>query len=742
MFRKISSAGFLVNLLLAFVSFSLTSFAAESTKDQEIIARITANIFAKDHYRQHLLNDEISEQLFYEYFKILDPTHLYFTQEDIRTFEKYKTELDNMLLDGDVTFAFEVYAYFLKRAEDCRNLADEIIKSKLDFTTDETYTVDRSKEKWPADLEQQRELWRLKIKNDILYFRLMERAEKEKAAEDKAKGKENPDAAKENAEKWDRGTPEERVHKRLTNSIKYLKDNDSSDILELYLTAFANIYDPHSVYMSPRTVEDFNIQMKLSLVGIGATLTSEDGYTKIINIIPGGPADIDGRLKPEDRIISVAQGDAEPVDVIDMPLSKVVNMIRGKKDTVVKLTILKGEKGIHAIPEVITLTRDTVKLTEQEAKGEVKTIKMPDGTEKKIGILTLPSFYVDFESASKGNEDYKSSTNDVRRILGDFKKEKVEGVVLDMRSNGGGSLFEAITLSGLFIRKGPVVQVKNPSGAVDVKYDPDRGIVYDGPLVVLVNRLSASAAEIFAGAIQDYGRGILIGDSHTHGKGTVQTIYDLDNFLRHYGLKGSAGAIRITTSKFYRINGESTQNKGIKPDIIFPSYTDCMDIGEQYLDHSLPWDTIDPVKFDSYADLHKYIPLLNTKSLERRTTETGFKILNTNIERFRKIKEQKKVTLNEEKRWEQYKEEKKISEQQWALMRLENPLKDDENEIKPDKSKTDEKKFKGKGKDDKKFQNDLFLDESAKILCDYIGLLKEPQADAAAAVQPAPTPAN
>jgi len=731
MFKKIISKGNYLNITLVVLSLALTSFAVESDKDQEIITRVAANIFAKDHYRQHLLDDEMSEQLFYEYFKTLDPAHLYFTQEDIKVFEKYRLELDNMLLDGDVTFAYEVYNYLLKRVEDCCKDAEVSLKNKLDFNSDEYYTIDRSKEKWPKDLREQQELWRLKIKNDILVFRLMEKAEKEAAEEEKQKNSRDDSrkGAKEPVAKWNKGTPDERVIKRLSNNTRYLKENDSMDVLELYLTALANVYDPHSAYMSPKTVEDFNIQMKLSLVGIGATLTLEDGYTKIINIVPGGPADLDGRLKPEDRIIAVTQEDAETVDVIDMPLGKVVNMIRGRKGTVVRLTILKGDKGVGAIPEVISIKRDTVKLTEQEAKGEIRRIKMDDGTEKKVGVLTLPSFYFDFEGAASGLENFKSSTNDVRKILGDFNKEKVDGLLLDMRSNGGGSLFEAISLTGLFIRQGPVVQVRTPGGAVEVKNDPDRNICYDGPMVVLVNRLSASAAEIFAGAIQDYGRGIIIGDTHTHGKGTVQTICDLDNFLRHYGMKNPSGSIRITTAKFYRINGESTQNNGVRPDIIFPSFTDCMEIGEEYLDHALPWDTINPVKFESFADLKKRIPALSEKSSNRRLSETGFKILSTNIERFSKMKEMKAISLNEEKRWELYKEEKKISEQQFALMRLETSNPED---ISKD-DKDAEKDAMAKALKKKK-QPDLYLDEAAKILCDYIGIIPakdKPEAAAA-----------
>ena len=703
-------------LFLKITAFSAAVFvmaasghALEPDKDQGTVARITANIFSREHYRQHFLDKEISGQLFDEYFKTLDPAKLYLTREDINVFGKYRTELGRMLLDGDTTFAFEAYGYLLGKAEECRNMAEEIIKGKMDFSTDETYTIDRTKAPWPADSKEQKELWRLKIKNDIVSFRLMDRAAKESAEEQK--NKTEADGRKKETsliQKWDKGTPEERVMRRINNNLKYLKENEAIDVLELYLTAFANVYDPHSGYMSPRTVDDFNIQMRLSLVGIGATLTSEDGYTKIINIVPGGPADIDGRLKPEDRIIAVAQENGETVDVIDMPLTKVVNMIRGKKNTIVKLTVMKGDKGIHAIPEIIAIKRDTVKLTEQEAKSEIRKFKTEDGTERKIGVLTLPSFYLDFEGASSGKENFKSSTNDVKKILADFNREKIDGLLLDLRSNGGGSLFEAISLTGLFIKRGPVVQVRNQNGSIEIKNDPDKNICYDGPMVVLVNRLSASAAEIFAGAIQDYGRGIIIGDVHTHGKGTVQTIFDLDVFLRHYGVKSPSGSVKITTSKFYRINGESTQNRGVRPDIVFPSFTDAMEIGEEYLEHALPWDTINPVKYEAFSDTGKSVPALNEKSEKRRLSENEFKILAANIERFRKMRENKTVTLNEEKRWNLYKEEKKISEQQYSIMKLEDQS--------PDENVSGKDKSKKSGKD-------IFLEESSRILGDYIALL-------------------
>lgn len=717
------------NNLLKTALFSAVIFAISAAghaialvpdKNQGAVARITANIFSKEHYRQHVLDKEISKDVFDEYFKILDPAKLYFTQEDINSFEKFRTGFDGMLLDGNLSFAFEVYNRLLKKTEECRDMSEEIIKEKMDFSTDETFTMDRTKAPWPANAKEQRELWRLKIKNDLVSFRLMDRVAKEAEKEGKSKaggGGKKDDTAQ--LSKWDKGTPEERVLRRINNNLKYLKENESIDVLELYLTALANVYDPHSGYMSPSTVDDFNTQMRLSLVGIGATLTLEDGYTKIVNIIPGGPADLDGRLKPEDRIITVTQENGESVDVIDMPLRKVVSMIRGKKDTTVKLTVLKGEKGIHGIPETVAIKRDMVKLTEQEAKGEIRKVKSEDGTEKKIGVLILPSFYFDFEGASSGKENFKSSTNDVKKILTDFNKEKIDGLLLDLRSNGGGSLFEAISLTGLFIKRGPVVQVRNQNGSVEIKNDPDKNICYDGPMAVLVNRLSASAAEIFAGAIQDYGRGIIIGDSHTHGKGTVQTIFDLDAFLRHYGIKSPSGSVKITTAKFYRINGESTQNKGVCPDIVFPSFTDAMEIGEEHLDHALPWDTINPVKFESFSDTRKSIPVLNGKSAARRLSENEFKILAANIDRYRKLRENKTVTLNEEKRWEVYKEEKKISEQQFSLMKVDNPSLDEKD------SGNDKSKKSGK---------DIFLEESSNILCDYIALLS--CQDKAAAIIP------
>ena len=464
--------------------------------------------------------------------------------------------------------------------------------------------------------------------------------------------------------------------------------------------------------MSPRSEEDFNIQMKLSLVGIGALLSSEDGYTKVEKIIPGGPADRDGRLKPTDRIISVAQDSGEYEDIIDMPLNKVVTKIRGKKSTKVRLMVLEGSKGQQAIPKEIIITRGIVKLKDSEASSKIREIPAGKNQKLKIGILKLPSFYYDFQGSFEGKKDFKSSTRDVKKILQELNKKNINGLVVDLRSNGGGSLKEAIDLTGLFIKEGPVVQTRNSRGYVRVENDTDSACYYNGPLLILVDRMSASAAEIFAGAIQDYGRGIVVGEKMTHGKGTVQTVFDLRNIFSHFKLKFQPGSIKLTNAKFYRISGSSTQSKGITPDISFESFTDHMEIGENKLENSLSWDKIPPADYKKVDKIRKNIPELKKRSTERRNENKSFQKLSRAIKLFQKIKEKKVVSLNEKKRWKEYLEEKKLNEEQKALFKLDNVklLKRMEGK----KSTEDTKDFK-----------DIFLDEGIAILADSIAIQKE-----------------
>ncbi len=673
----------------------------EPTRSMSMIARAAAFLLTSNHFSQRKMDEALSEQLFEDYFKTLDPSHMYFTKQDLASFEEVKKKLGNQIRRGNVQFAFDVYNLFLKRLDEYDKFTAGYLKTKPSLDTDESYEFNRTKAPWAANRKELESLWKKKILNDLILLEMLDRSKKEKQKESAA-GKDSPGKAAPAAQvKNMRGKdPVERTRYRISRFLQYYRNMESIDVLEMYLSSLTRIYDPHSQYMSPRTEEDFNINMKLSLVGIGALLSSEDGYTKIVKVIPGGPADLDGRLKSEDRIIAVAQENEEPVDILDMPLNKVVNMIRGKEKTKVTLTILEGSKGNSAVPVNITLVRDKVRLQESEASGKLHRIRIGN-QEKRIAVLTLPSFYIDFNAAYRGDENFRSSTRDIANLIKKYKDQgPLDGLILDLRSNGGGSLLEAVTLTGLFIKEGPVVQVCDQRGR-KVDEDQDGGrIAYEGPLAVLTNRFSASAAEIFAGAIKDYQRGIILGDSKTHGKGTVQTMLELDRYTAFWGRKTPSGTLKLTNAKFYRINGESTQLKGITPDIIFPSFTDAMDIGEDKLDHAMPWDTIVAEKFQIYyPQLAELIPILRERSLARVEKSTEFKLLRRDIEVFRKIKDRKTVSLNLEKRWNEYLAEKKLEDEQNKLLRLDQNDEKEKNTVK-----------------------DLYMEETLNVMKDWIDL--------------------
>lgn len=680
-------------LVMLLLLTALTGYGLEYDQNIGIIARITANILADQQYRHRPIDDSVSKDLFREYLEFLDPAKMYFTQEDLAELGKYSTQLDDDLLKGNIDFAFVAYDRLLQRMKEYQQFSNQALDKGFDFTLDEEFVYDRKDAEYPKASEQ-KELWRQRIKNDYLTLTLME-----KVAAEENKKTQKKDGDKDKFTKLWRKTPKERIKKRIESAIHILEQRKAVDRLEFYLSSLANIYDPHSAYMSPTTVEDFNIQMKLSLVGIGAVLTTEDGYTKIVSIIKGGPASKDGKLEAEDRIIAVAQGDDEPVDIIDMPLKDVVQMIRGEQGSTVHLTVLKGKKGLQSVPEEITIVRDVVKLEDKSAQKEIREVKLDEGRKLKIGIIELPSFYTDFTGASQGQVDFKSSTRDVKTILEAFNQDKVDGVVLDLRKNGGGGLREAILLTGLFFDSGPVVQIKSGNKVIPlIEYDEDNKTYYNGPLIVMINKLSASATEILAGAIQDYGRGIIVGDQHSHGKGTVQTIMELDNIVKYYGVKFPAGALKLTNAKFYRINGDSTQIRGITPDIIFPNFTDPMEIGEKYLDNALPWDSVSPAKYQTSSKLAEIIPELRKKSEERQDKNERFQLLKKNIKLFDDIRKNKKVSLNEKKRWDNYQKEKEAIDKETALL-----MDKDDDE-------------KGKKSDD------IYLDETINILTDLISV--------------------
>jgi carboxyl-terminal processing protease len=675
-----------------------------------VITRCATAILSKNHYRQQKLDNNISSKLFEQYFKVLDPVKIYFTQQDLMGFEQYRYYLDDMAQIGNSDFAIKVYKLLIKRMDMYENFSQEQLKKGFDFTKKESFAINRNKMPRAADMNKLKEVWRKKLKNDVLYLRLMAKnindkktAEQAATATNVVSTSDKANTAKQQDDKqtvkihasWKHKTPEEKIMTRLHDNLNLMKQKDDIDILGFYLTALALVYGPHSSYMPPKSEEDFNIDMKLSLVGIGAVLTTDAGYTKIVKLIPGGPAEKAGQLKANDRIIAVAQEGKQPVDVVDMSISRVVKQIRGEKGTKVTLTILPAAKGVNAIPVNIIITRDKVVLKESEAHSKIKTMSMPDGSKAKIGIINLSKFYIDFDSYYKGDPNYKSSSRDIRKILENFNSEGVDGAIIDLRNNGGGSLMEAINLTGLFIKDGPVVQVRRSNGNVSIKEDPDAEIVFSKPLIVLTNKLTSSASEIFAGAIKDYQRGILIGDSRTYGKGTVLDVFPIKRLLEYINQDFPAGIIKYESAMFYRINGDSTQQHGIKPDIVFPSITEEMELGEKFNTNSIPWGKIAADKHDIYEkNIAKMIKKLDTIHKERLKKSTRLKILDETIKNYRKYRQRKTVSLNEKERLSEYLKEKKIHDEQEKML------------------------SQSEGGDKKSW--DLCLDESTKIMRDYI----------------------
>lgn len=587
------------------------------------VARLTSLILEKSHYRQQPLDDSVAARFLDRYLEVLDNLHLHFIESDIQEFERYKTTLDDLTARaGDVKPAYHIFSRFLERLEQRVAYVGELLATeKFEFTGEDRYVLDRRKSPRPKTLDEAKQLWKQHLRYEIL---------QEKLAKEK---------------------PEEianKITRRYARLLRTLKDYDGDDIFELYLSSLAHAYDPHSDYMGKSSYESFNIGMKLSLFGIGALLQSEDGYCKIKSLVPNGPAARSKKIKENDKIVAVAEGDKEPVDVIEMKLNKVVDMIRGPKGTEVRLTIIPGDAADPSERKVVRLIRDEVKLEDQEAKAKVIDLPDDDGKTRRLGVIDLPSFYADFDRKS-GSDERKSTTRDVELLLRKLIAEKVEGVILDLRRNGGGSLEEAINLTGLFIREGPIVQAKDHNERIEIDTDPDPSVLYDGPLIVLTSRFSASASEILAGALQDYGRALIVGDSSTHGKGTVQQLVPLDRHFRE-AANSYPGVLKITIRKFYRANGSSTQKEGVKPDIILPSLNNYAEVGEAALEHALPFDTIPSAAFEPLNRIKPLLSDLQRRSAARIQDDQDFKYLMEDIEQFKKALADKSVSLNEAKR--------------------------------------------------------------------------------------------
>lgn len=631
------------------------------------VARCFEKMMPKLHLSHQPLDVGIATNALDLYLGMLDYDRTFFLASDVEKFKSEAAAQVERLHKGDVTLAFRIMECFKERVRNRVEYADNLISKGFDCKVKESFVWKRKDQPWPANEQEWNELWRKKVKNEYvarLVARQMADAEKTNgtAKADAAAGKNG--AGGTNSASLARASeadgllsPEAFLRKRYKQFLLVLEDSDADFVLQRYFTAFTQAYDPHSEYMTPSTSEDFEIGMKLSLGGIGALLQSEDGAAKIEKIIPGGPAARDGRLKPGDKIIAVTQENGETVDILHWPLYKAVGIIRGKKGSKVTLTVIPASDISGSRTVKIQLVRDEVKLEDQEAKGEVVTIPGPYGRTNTIGVIDLPAFYADMKNRISGGAEYKSSTRDVARIIADMKGKRVEGIVLDLRDNGGGSLAEAVEMTGLFFPAGPVVQVRESRG-VQVLNDPDPDTLYGGPLVVLVNRRSASASEILAAALQDYGRAIIVGDSKTHGKGTVQSWQPLDERTP------ALGSIKVTTHSFYRVAGGSTQLKGVVPDITIPSVLDVLEVGEEYLPHAMPWTVISMARYQPFSDLSPLVPELRRNSEGRRAKDPRFVAQKDVMERVGSHQKVSEISLNLQDRLELAREEKGLDKAQ------------------------------------------------------------------------------
>ncbi len=671
-----------------------------ATADQATTAKLVYGLLSDSRYayRPRALDAETSQDVFKRYLESLDGGKQFFTQADITRFEPFKAGIADAIRGGELDPAFEIFAVYRQRVEQRIAYARQLLKQEPDFSRDETFAYDRKDVAWAASDAELNELWRKSVKNDWLRLKLA--------------GKPAAEIRK-------------TLDKRYATLLKSVGELKGEDVFSFFLNSYTSAVDPHTDYFTPRTAENFNQAMSLSLEGIGAQLQRQDDMVVIREIIAGGPAALDGTLKPGDRIVGVGQGKSGPVeDVIGWRIDDVVAKIRGKKDTQVRLEFIPAEEGVDGKHHQVTLTRQKVRLAEQAAKGETMTLPGAAGEpERRIGIIKLPTFYQDFEGRRRNATDYASATRDVAKLLAGFKADKLDGVVLDLRNNGGGSLDEAIELTGLFIEQGPVVQVRESGGRVTVNSDRNQDVAWDGPLAVLINRGSASASEIFAGAIQDYGRGLVIGET-TFGKGTVQNIVDLDRWPASE--KQRFGQVKLTIAQFFRVSGSSTQHKGVVPDLAFPASVDASEFGESTYDNALPWTRIAAVPHTRYGNFAPLLPKLETRHRSRVAEDVEFKWWNEDVQQFRAEAAKKAVSLNEaERRAERERQEKQRKERQEIRKQLGlalDPLAEDSDDGLTGNER-DIVKDAAREKAAEK-RPDPLLRESAAILADAVNLLE------------------
>ena len=693
-------AVFILAVTVAFASVdSDSALKIEPQMEHRYASNIATRFLTNYHYKRTRLDDDLSSEIFKSYLELLDPAKIYFLSGDIESFERYRTSLDDALRHSDLMPAYDIFNVYVERVQQRVDYARARVKKPFDFTIDEYYQYDREEETWVSTPQELDELWRKRVKNDYLRLLLTDK---------------EPDAIVET------------LTERYDNLERRINELNTEDVFQFFMNAFAQSIEPHTAYLSARTSENFEISMKLSLEGIGALLGRENEYTLISSVVPGGPADQDGRLKAGDRITAVGQGnDGKMVDVIGWRVDDVVDLIRGPKDTVVRLQVLPEDVGVSGPTKIIDIVRNEVKLEEQAAQSEIIEVPVEgsEGKTMKVGIIDLPVFYMDFAGRAQNKPDYRSSTRDVRRLIGELEEQGVAGIIVDLRNNGGGSLLEATTLTGLFIDTGPVVQVRNSSGRISLEEDVDPGMAWEGPLAVLVNRYSASASEIFAAAIQDYGRGVVIGEP-TFGKGTVQSLLDLDDYAPSD--KPGMGQLKITMAQFFRVNGGSTQNMGVVPDIRFPSFGDPQEYGERSMENALPWSSIDPARYQSSGDLSQLVAVADNRYQERVVEDEEFGWLMSDIDSYNERANEKKVSLLESVGRQKMKEEEEKKAARKAAEEARGPLLAKEGSlVEPDPELGDfneEEAATDEQENEEEEAPDLLLREAARIVVDMVEL--------------------
>ena len=682
-------------VFLALVQLTLNAALAvpqlESRPDQARAAHLSAEVLSRHHYKQMPLNDAMSALIFDNYLKSLDSEKVFFLQSDVDFFSPERTRLDDAILHEDLHIPYAIFNRYQQRLEERLNYAHTLLNKGFDFKEHESYQTNRKNAAWSKSEDELNELWRKRVKNDWLRLKLA--------------GKDD---------KSIRDTLNKRYDK-MQNGIAKI---NSDDVFQYFMNAYTMAIDPHTSYFGTRAAEEFDISMRLSLVGIGAVLQEKDEYTIIRELVAGGPALLSGKLKAGDRIVGVGQGkNGSIVEVMGWRLDDTVALIRGNEDSVVVLDVLPAEAGPDGQHKFISLVRKKISLDKQAAKKSIIEVKDGNAT-RRIGVISLPGFYQDFAAHQKGDKNFRSATRDVSRLLEELKKEKVDSVLMDLRNNGGGSLAEAIELTGLFIDKGPVVQQRDSKGNISVENDTQAGLAWNGPLGVLINRASASASEIFAAAIQDYGRGVVIGEP-SFGKGTVQSVIDLDQLVKNE--KPEFGELKMTIAQFFRINGGTTQLRGVTPDISFPSQMDPSEFGESSYDNALAWSQIKAAAYTPAGDLSGVVPLLKVNHEARISKDKDFQYLSEDIAEANAQRKKNLISLNEaERRKEREKQEARIKLHANNKAALVAAHEDDglqSNERNLDSDLAFEKARKN--------SKDVFLNEAAHILSDEVGLLQK-----------------